>query len=176
MVALLGWVALSHPVATAQDATPAGGDESMPPGTSFTPLALGQAQQLMLPDAADVVLFRFTIDPGADLPADPHDPSTALLYVESGTVTITAEVPLDILRASAMAALVGADANATPTTKGGPAYEHVAANTAFQLAVGDSVLVPGNVGGDLRNDGTEQVVLLVASIGPPESQQGTPVS
>jgi len=37
------------------------------------------------------------------------------------------------------------------------------------------MLVPGNVGGDLKNNGTEQVVLLIANIGPPE-EEATPVS
>jgi len=174
MLALLGWVALSHSV-IAQDATPAGGDESMPPGTTFTPLAFGQVQQLMLPDG-DFVLFRITIDPGANFPADANDPSTGLVYVESGTVTINATAPLNVLRASTMAMMVGSIASATPTTEEAPPFEQIAANTDFQLAAGDSVLVPGNVGGNLRNDGTEQVSILIANIGPSEDQQGTPVS
>jgi hypothetical protein len=64
VMALVGLLVLGHAV-SAQDATPASGDETMAQGPTFTPLAFGQAQQLMLPDQADLALVRITLDPGA---------------------------------------------------------------------------------------------------------------
>jgi len=172
MIALLGSVALSQSV-TAQDATPGANGE--PPGVTFTPLAFGQAQQVMLPNA-QFVLFRLTIDPGAEDVEPDTDPSIGLVYVESGTVTITTTAPVSVLRNATLTAMMGGESSATPPAEGASPFEQIEANTEFQLAPGDSVLVPGNVGGDLKNQGSDQVVLLIANVGPPEDDQATPVS
>lgn len=175
VISFVALVGLYHP-ATAQDATPASGDETMPPGVTFTPLAFGQAQQLMLPDQADLALFRISLDPGARYQPDANDPSTALVYIESGKVTLTVDAEVSVLRASTMTAMMSGDESASPAAESAPPFERIPANTEFQAETGDSFLVPGHVGGDLRNDGSEPVVLLIANVGPSEDQQATPVS
>lgn len=176
LVAMLGVALIGRgPGIAAQDATPAGGGEEMPAGVTFSPIAFGQAQQLMLPDAADLALFRLTIDPGATFTDQGNDPSTGLLYVESGTVTLTLKDSVQVLRAQSMASMIGGP-GATPMAEGTSPFEEVAANTEFQLEAGDSVLIPANVGGEARNDGDQPVSLLVASVGPPEGPEATPTS
>jgi quercetin dioxygenase-like cupin family protein len=176
LVAMLGVALIGRgPGIAAQDATPAGGMEGMPAGVTFSPIAFGQAQQLMLPDAADLALFRLTIDPGAKFTDEGNDPSTGLLYVESGTVTFTLKDTVQVLRAQNMAAMIGAP-GATPMAEGTSPFEEVAANTEFQLQAGDSVLIPANVGGEARNDGDQPASMLVANVGPPEGPEATPAS
>ena len=145
----------------AQQATP--GAPMFPPGVTAQPLAVGPG--LPLPSPADLVLVRLTIAPGASLPNDPTDPSLALVYVESGTLTLHITTPLTITRAAAMATL------ATPEAAF-PAPEQVAANATATLNAGDSIVAPPNAGGDVRNEGNAPVVLLAAILAP--SGMGTP--
>jgi quercetin dioxygenase-like cupin family protein len=176
LVAMLGVALIGRgPGIAAQDATPAAGMEGEPEGVTFSPIAFGQVQHLMLPDAADLVLFRLTIDPGATFTDEGNDPSTGLVYVESGTVTFTLKESVQVLRGQSMAAMIGAP-GATPMAEGTSPFEEVTANTEFQLEAGDSVLIPGNVGGEARNDGDQPVSLLVANVGPPEGPEATPTS
>jgi len=130
VIALLGSVALSQSV-TDQDATPGANGE--PPGVTFTPLTFGQAQQLMLLNA-QFVLFRLTMDPGAEDVEPDTDPSIGRLYVESGTLTTTA--PVSVLRSDVLTAMMTGESSATPTADGMSPFEQVEANTEFQLAPG----------------------------------------
>jgi quercetin dioxygenase-like cupin family protein len=169
LVALLGMALLGRGAGTAaQDATPA-----EPEGVSFVPIAFGQAQDLMLPNA-DFVMFHLTIDPGATFTDPGNDPSTSLIYVETGTVTFQLAADVEVLRGQSMAAMMGTPV-ATPMAEGAPLFEQVPANTEFQLAAGDSVLIGPNVAGTARNDGDQPVSLLAASVGPPEGA-ATPAS
>jgi quercetin dioxygenase-like cupin family protein len=152
----------SQPV-RAQDATPSAG--MFPPGVTAQPLAV--APGLPLSSPSDLVLVRLTIAPGTVFPNDPNDPSLALVYVESGTLTLHFTTPLVITRASAMATLATPDAAF-------PAPEQVAANATATLNAGDSVVAPPNAGGDVRNEGTAPVVLLAAIVAP--SSMGTPAA
>ena len=153
----------------AQDATPAA-EEFAPEGVAFEPLGFGTAEEL--PSApADLVLIRFTIDPDAGFPIEADDPSVALAYVESGALTARVEAPIRVTRAATIAAF------ATPgaVEEGSlPEPEEVAAGTEFTLEAGDSVVFPPNVEGEIRNDGTEPAVALVAIVAPPEEGAGTP--
>jgi hypothetical protein len=162
LVALVGTGRLSAPV-RAQDATPLA-EMGLPPGVDAQPLGAGLSPTLPA-TPAELVLVRLTLQPGAILPNDPNDPSLALAYVESGTVTLHYTNALTITRAAAIAAL------ATPeATMPGP--EPVAAGASATLTVGDSFVSPANSGGDLRNEGTTPAVLLAAVINP--FQMGTP--
>ena len=162
-IALVGSILIARqPGGTfAQEATPSA--PMFPPGVTAQPLAVGPG--LPLPSTADLVLVRLTIAPGTTLPNDPNDPSLALVYVESGTLTLHFTTPLTITRAAAMATL------ATPEAAF-PAPEQVAAGATAKLAVGDSVIAPPNAGGDVRNEGNVPVVLLAAIVAP--SGMGTP--
>lgn len=177
LVTLLGVALLGRGAVTlAQDASPAaapGAMEGEPEGVTFVPIAFGQAQDLMLPNA-EMVMFRLTIDPGATFTDQGTDPSTSLVFVETGTVTFKLAGDVQILRGQTMAAMMATPV-ATPMAEGAPPFEPVAANTEFQLAAGDSVLIGPNVAGTASNGGDQPASLLVSSVGPPEGE-ATPAS
>ena len=58
-------------------------------------------------------------------------------------------------------------------TPGAQAQEAIPAETEFTMGAGDSSLSPAGTGGELRNDGTEEVRLLAGLIVPLPA--GTPV-
>jgi quercetin dioxygenase-like cupin family protein len=153
---------LSH--TTAQSATPAA---ALPPGVTVQPLAIGFG---VLPAQTDFELFRWTLAPGTVFPGSPVNPAVALLYVESGTLTVQFTTPLSIERGSALAVL------ATPDVAM-PGPEQVAADTAATLSAGDSVVAPLHAHGELRNEGSEPVVFLTALVTPRGQHElfGTPV-
>ncbi len=171
-VVLLGGVAVGRlSVATAaQEGTPPA-EEFALEGVAFEPLGFGTAEEL--PAApADLVLVRFTIDPEAGFPIE-NDPTVALVYVESGVFTIQIEAPLQVTRAATI------EAFATPgaVEEGAlPEPEEVAAGTEVTLEAGDSVVIPPNAAGEIRNDGDEPAVGLAALVAPPEEGGATPAA
>ena len=170
LLALLAGGSAAH--TAAQEGTPPAEGFALE-GVGFFPLGFGTAEEL--PAApADLVLVRFTLEPGASIPADAGDPSVALVYVEAGALTAEAGTPVRVTRAAVIAAF------ATPGAEpeGPPMLEEVAAGTAFTLAAGDSVVLPPNVAAELRNDGQERVVGLAAIVAPPEmgGEAGTPAA
>jgi mannose-6-phosphate isomerase-like protein (cupin superfamily) len=102
---------------------------------------------------------RVTIAPGADIPGSPDDPGFSFFRIESGILTVHTDSPLSVVRAAALA-----EALSTPGTM--PTMEEISADAEFTLAAGDSVTFPPGVGGSLRNDGSEPVVLLTTQIFP----------
>ena len=160
---LAGWVALGRPAVgtVAQEGTPAA-EEMLPPGVAAAFLAGGPIAELPQRPGY-LVLVRLTVEPGAVLPADPNDPTFALIYVESGTLTVRAEAALPIARATPGAEF--------------PVEEELAAGTELTLGPGDSFVVPPNVHGELRNDGAAPAVLLMGLAVPAEAgaPAGTPM-
>ena len=172
-VVLVGLLAAGRVTATAaQEGTPAAEEMAPPEGVTFEPLGFGTAEEL--PETpADVVLARFTLDPGTGFPIEADDPSVALVYVEAGALTARVEAPVRVTRAATIAAF------ATPgaVEEGAvPEPEEVAAGTEFALAAGDSAFFPLNAPGEIRNDGPERVVGLVAVVEPLEAGGGTPAA
>jgi mannose-6-phosphate isomerase-like protein (cupin superfamily) len=161
-VLLLGLTVLprSGAIVRAQEASPAAG-EMAPEGVTFEPL--GFAQGVTLPASADLLAARFTIDPGAVFPLDPEDPSGGLLLVQSGTITVKVDTEVVVVRGAAMQ-----QAMATPEGSGDMAgmMETFAAGEEMTLSAGDSAYIPGNVTGEFRNDGSEQVDALAFLVGP----------
>ncbi len=146
-VMLLGMVALrAMPNASAQDATPAGGEQM----AGFTAEPLGLAVSVDLPSPVDLIAARLNFNPGATLPLLPDDPSGGLLVVESGEFTVQVDAPLSVMRAGAMAA----DPSAMPP------METTASGDVVTLAAGDSAYIPGSISGELRNDGDVPAVGL----------------
>jgi len=145
----------------AHDATPAAGDEEAPPeGLTFEFLGGGETD--VLPSApAEIGLVRVTLAPGASFPAEADDPSLALVVIEAGAITFNIEAPVTVLHS------VG---NEEQTA------ENFEAGQDFTMEVGDSALFPASVAGEVRNDGTEDAVLLVAFIDPNGEEGATPVS
>ena len=150
------------PGATAQEGTPPAEEEfALPEGVTFAPLAYGTAEEL--PAApADLVLFRFGLEPGATFQLDEDDPSVALAYVEEGALTVTMETPMTVLRAAG---------DETPFPE---QMDLIKAGTEFTLEEGDSAIFPANVEGEIRNEGDESATLLVAQVAPLEGEAGTP--
>ena len=148
------------------DATPTD-DEFELEGVIFEPLAFGDVE------GAGLGLIRLTIDPGAIFPSEADDPSSATVYVESGTLTVKMEAAMTVYRAGALDVFL-----ASPEAEDAEVpSEEIPAGQEFQLAVGDSTFFPANTGGEFRNDGTEAVVLLAALYEPGgEGDEATPES
>jgi quercetin dioxygenase-like cupin family protein len=161
VVVLLGALALhAQPVALAQEATPAG--EEME-GITFEPVAL--ASGLALPATNELSISRIGFEPGTGFPIEEGDPTYALAVVESGELTIIQDGPLVVTRAGALET-----AMAEEMETGGafaPVTEEIAAGQEVTVGVGDTVLFPPNAAGEIRNDGQERTLVLVAFVGPP---------
>ncbi len=148
----------------AQDATPVAGDEEAPPeGLTFELLGLGETD--VLPSApAEIFLARVTLAPGASFPSEADDPALALVVIEAGAITFNIEAPVTVLHPAG---------NEEPTAED---FEAFPAGQDFTMDVGDSALFPASVAGEVRNDGTEDAVLLVAIIEPNGEEGATPVA
>ena len=159
VVVLLGLGAtfgVTDPRARAQAGTPTAQDVEILTGVTFAPLAFGVAAELPAAPAG-LSLLRATLDPGAILPIEAVDASVGLAYVESGALTARVATPLTVLR--------GATSS----------KEEFSAETEFTLMPGDSVVLPPNVAGEIRNDGIEPAVALAALVAPlPALDAGTP--
>jgi hypothetical protein len=159
-VMMLGLVAAnwSGGVVRAQESTPAAG-EMEPEGVGFEPI--GFAEGVALPSPADLFAVRFSLEPGAGFPLDPNDPTGGLVIVESGIFTITVEQAWTVSRGAAVQ-----QAMATP--EGGDmagVIEAIAVGQLATLGPGDVAYIPGNVAGEVRNDGQEEAVGLVILVG-----------
>jgi hypothetical protein len=174
----LGLVAIngSTGVSRAQSATPAADEMQEPEGVTFEPI--GFAAGVELPTPADMIAVRLTIDPGATLPLEPNDPTSGLLVVQSGAFTLAVQTALTVSRGA-----IVQQAMATPEGGEMPGMmEAIAVGQETTLGPNDVVYVPGNISGEIRNDGQEPAVALVFIIGPagmlgegtPEA--GTPTS
>lgn len=161
VVMVLGTILLGgRPIAMAQEATPQGEEEGLE-GISLEFLGGGETETL--PSApVSVILVRVGLAPGAAFPADANDPSIAVITVEAGVVTMNVEAPMTVLHLPA---------NAEP---GPEDFEQYAAGQEFTMEVGDSTLFPANVGGEIRNDGEEDAILLGTIIEPSGGSQATP--
>ena len=162
-VMLLGIVALgAHPPAIAQEATP-GAEEMMAEGVTFEPVTFATGVNPMSP--ADLVVVRLGLESGSGFPIEEDDPSVGILVVESGTFTVQVEGPITITRGAGLG-----DAMATAEVTGdfSALAERVDDGAAVTLEAGDAAYIPGNVTGEIRNDGEERAVALAFLIVPPE--------
>jgi quercetin dioxygenase-like cupin family protein len=142
-----------------QSASPSPGDQ-VPEGVSFQFIAYGQLPpDMQAPEGFS--MFRLALDPGASFPADKNDPTTALGYVEKGTLTLMLEMDITVLHAGT--------GNQEPTAQD---FEMMPANQRFTMTVGDSAIFPANTAGTVTNDGAEQAILLIAQLEPPGYSEG----
>jgi hypothetical protein len=162
---ILGMAALANlPLGVgAQDASPAAAPEGPPPGLTFETLAFIPVDELPATPAFSIV-DRVTIEPGAVLPSEPDSPNLTFFLVEQGTLTIQTDAPIGITRGQAVAAALEAGGEL-------PATEQTAAGADVTMETGDAAAWPGLVGGELRNDGAEPVVLLAVNIVPADALQ-----
>jgi hypothetical protein len=135
--------------AIAQEGSPVADDEGLPEGVSFEILSVGSVDAFPeLP--ADLQLYRVGFAPGASIVLSP-DPALSLVYAEAGTITMVVDGDVTVIR--------------SPGPEGPEAVESFAAGEAFTLEATDSVLIPLTaLGGEVRNEGTEEASLLVVNL------------
>jgi quercetin dioxygenase-like cupin family protein len=126
-----------------------------PEGLTFT--LLGFADGVKLPGPVAVEVARSGFAPGAGFPFVPGDPTSALVLVESGS--LTARVEERAWSISRGAALRQAMAAAEPDMAG--VVEAVAAGAEATLEAGDVAYVPGGVSGEVRNDSQAPAAALI---------------
>ena len=111
---------------------------------------------------AALALQRVHIAPGGRTVTPSGDPRVVLVYVERGTLTVTDTLAATVTRGAALA------------TPGAAAQEAIPAETEFTMRAGDSFFSPAGSGGELRNDGSEEVILLASIIVPVQDGAATP--
>ena len=168
-VLLLGLVAISWSgPARAQDATPAA-DEGMmmQEGVSFELLTLASGVSAF--DPADLIVVRIGLEPGAVSTFDADDPYGGILLVETGAITATASKPWTVTRGvGLMDAMMAAEESGDMSGM----YETIAAGDEATLEAGDAAYIPGNVDGEMRNDGDEPAAGIGFLIGPAAEMMG----
>jgi quercetin dioxygenase-like cupin family protein len=156
---LLGMLALrAQPVAIAQEGTPSAEEMA---GETFMPL--GFAEGVSLPSPADMIVSRFSLEPGAGFPLEASDPTGGMVVVESGAFTVRVEeMAWTISRGEALSAAMesGEDADFAA------AMEEAAMGEEAVLETGDVAWIPGSVSGEIRNDGQESAEGIVFLVGP----------
>ena len=171
VLVLLATMLIGVPTAVfAQEATPSA-EEFMPEGITFEPLALGT--NLTLPTNGELAMIRISFEPGVGFPAEEGDPTYALVVIESGELTVRQDGPFTVMRAGALATAMSEE------MAGGtfaPATEEITDGQEVTLSAGDTALFPPDVrGSEIRNNGQERAVVLVAFVGP-SMAQGTPAA
>jgi mannose-6-phosphate isomerase-like protein (cupin superfamily) len=156
-VVLFGALAVWVRSTAAQEpfATPGPGEFELVPGQIGRELASGLVPE---PPAGPVYfgLLHITVAPGSVFNGTADDASVGLNLVESGELTLRLEAAVTVTRTT------------------GP--EEVAAGTEFTLGPGESFIWPPNVAGELRNDGSEPAVQLLAFLAPAEGEAATPMA
>lgn len=170
VVFMLGIARLpSSPNAVAQEATPSAGEMGME-GLTFE--LLGVAPGATLPAAADLEVARAGFAPGAGFPFDPSDPVGVLVIIESGELTMRVEEQSwHISRAVALQLAVSDDPMNPDMNL---VLEEVAMGTEATLQAGDIAHIPGNLTGEVRNNGQEAASALLVLMAPDMMNEGTP--
>jgi quercetin dioxygenase-like cupin family protein len=143
----------------AQEASPAA-EAGLPEGMSIAPIAQAVIDSLP-PGPAEIGFIRLTFAPGARVPIE-AEPGLAFVAVESGTLSAHLASPMQVTRVMIGGTPVAASASA--------------AEAAFTLGPGESALFPPLVSGEVRNEGSEPVVLLAVFIGPAMGEMATPAA
>ena len=104
---------------------------------------------------AEIGLQRVHIAPGGTIVTPGDDPRVVLVSVEQGTLTVRNTVPVLVTRLTQ-------DQDAIP------------AETTYTMTTGDAYVSPPGSGGELRNEGTDEVILLAAIIWPVPAATPTP--
>ena len=136
IIVVLSLGAVSIPGARAQDSTPAAGPPAEE-GVTFTPI--GFAEGVTLPSPADLIAVRISIEPGAVSSLGADDPTSGLLIVESGTITVRVDAAWTVSRGAALQ-----QAMATPPASGDEfdVSETIAASEEATLSAGDVAYIP----------------------------------
>lgn len=147
LVLLVGAVVfVAQPRVIAQEGTPEAA-EVMPEDISFEPVTFALGVDLESP--ADLSVARIGLEPGAELPIAASDPSTGMLIVESGVITVEVDGPVTVTRG---ATLVETTAAAEETGDFGSVLETFDVGEIVVLEVGDAITIPGGLNGEIRNE------------------------
>lgn len=167
MLLSLAALTCTHEV-MAQDATPAAGPSQAEEGVTFTPL--GFAPGVALPPQGDLLLVDLQIAPSAVPTIVESDPAGGMLYVESGEFTIVNETTSWLVtRGKALDESIASGAMDDSTF-----LEMIEAGQETTLAEGDAAYIPGNVAGEIRNDGDTPAKGTVFLIAPGGMMGGAP--
>jgi hypothetical protein len=165
-------------MALTQHGTPAPDGDAPPveagpdPRVMYEPFASGPVPAL--PAAPEeLVLIRLRLKPGGTFALDPSDPGATLYVVQAGTLTAHLTAPVRVRRVGEITPEERAAAVAT-VDPGAPLEEAVAAGAAVAVGPDDSFVVPPWTGGELRNEGSEPVVVLAGTIVPGAAGTPTP--
>ena len=157
---------------TAMGATPASGDMSME-GLSFE--LVGVAPGVTLPGTVDLTVARAQFAPGAGFPFDASDPEGALVILESGELTISVEEQSWHISRGAALQTAMTDDPMNPDMSG--VLEEVAMGAEGVLQAGDVAHIPGNLTGEVRNNGDAPASALLVLMGPSMMEgEATPTS
>jgi quercetin dioxygenase-like cupin family protein len=154
-----------QPVALAQEATPAA-DEMMAEGFTYEQVTFASGIELTSP--LDLNVFRFGLEPGAAVPLE-DSPGAGILLAEAGTLTVQADGPVTVTRGAGMDEAM-ATAEATGDFSG--MMESAAAGEVVTLEAGDAAYIPGDVPGEIRNEGDEPASALAFVLYPSEGMMG----
>ena len=132
---------LGKSVSAQGDGPPPGGFE-IAPGVMAEALAFVEGRE-------EPVHYRLTFAPGTIYEVLPA-PTISLGYLEAGALSMTLDTPVTITRAGTM----------------DEPGEAIAAGDEFTLSTGDYLVLPPMVAGEIRNDGEEPAVVVVADIAP----------
>ena len=148
-VMLAGSAALGARLAVlAQDATPSS-EESAPEGGAFNAVALAFGVDVASP--IDMIVVRIGLDPGAGFPIEDSDPTTGILVLETGTLTVRMNAPVTVTRGTGLAGTLppaGGDGGDVPST------EEIAGCESVTLEAGDTAFIPGDVSGESATGAT----------------------
>jgi len=140
--------------AAAAEGTPAAEEEMA--GITFQPLVQGVAAELPQ-EATSLVLLRVTLEPGASAPPEEPHAGPELIFLESGSVTVTVTAgEAYILRASDMAT-PGAEMEVGDLATVGE---------EITLEAGDAFFAHTGSVEEVRNPGEEPTVALVGVVAP----------
>ena len=163
---LLGTLALgAQPRVLAQEATP-GAEEMKPEGVTYEQVML--ASGIEMPSPLELNVFRLGLEPGAVSLVD-DSPGVGVLLVESGSLTVAVDGPVMVTRAAGMQEAM-ATAEATGDFSG--LTEAVAVGEAVTLEAGDAAYIPGDVPGEIRNEGDEPASALAFVVYPVGTMMG----
>ena len=140
LVGMLFLLGMPGPV-LAQDSTPAAPDSfEIAPGVVADSFVFVEGRE-------EPVLYRLHFDPGVVYPVEPGV-NLELGYAEAGTITMSLDAPVTVAQV---------DDTASPG-------EAIPAGTEFTLTVGQYLVLPPGVTGEIRNDGQEVATLSVAAV------------
>lgn len=118
-------------------------------------MPIGVADGVKVPNPAMLLAIRVQMEAGSTAPLVSGDASSGLFMVEAGAFTVQIDAPWSLARS----------ANA------GGQIELPAAGDVVHLEAGDVAYIPGDVAGELRNDGDLPaigVIFLVTPASPGE--------